>query len=160
MELEVMSSQNQGFKINDIKIFCSAHATEDTEKVKQSMLHLIPETNRTSTEITEIPIEGHAGNPITLLELVITQKRKINDSLVFLAEKIDDLDKETIAEELDNRIGEDNSLYLRFNKQEAFNEVLKLDNADNTIRLTIKFIIYKTADNLIQQVLTSHKIIK
>ena len=155
-----MSSQNKGFKINDIKIFCSAHATEDIEKVKQSMLHLIPETNRTSTEITEIPIEGHAGNPITLLELVITQKRKINDSLAFLAEKIDDLDKETIAEELENRIGEDNCLYLRFNKQEAFNEVLKLENADNSIRLVIKFIIYKTADNIIQQVLTSHKIIK
>jgi len=155
-----MSSQNQGFKINDIKIFCSAHATEDIEKVKQSMHHLIPEVHRATTEISEIPIEGHAGNPISLLEMKITQKRKINDSLIFLAEKIDDLDKETIAEELDSRIGEDNSLYLRFNKQEAFNEVLKLDNADNTIRLTIKFIIYKAADNLIQQVLTSHKIIK
>ena len=154
-----MSKQNQGFKLNDIKIFCSAHSTEDTEKVKQSMLHLIPEVHRSSVEITELPIEGHAGNPIILLEMKITQKRKINDSLAFLAEKLDDLDKETIAEELESRIGKDNCVYLRFNKQEAFNEILKLDNVDNTIRLVIKFIIYKAADNIIQQVLTSHKII-
>ena len=154
-----MSDTNQGFKINDIKIFCSSHATEDIEKVKQSMLHLIPEDHRNSVEIINIPIEGHAGNPIILLELKITQQRKINDALAFIAEKLDDIDKEIIAEELDNRIGEDNCLYLRFNKQDAYNEILKLDNMDNTIRYAIKFIIYKTADNIIQQVLTSHKII-
>jgi len=154
-----LSTKNQGFKLNDIKIFCSAHATEDIENVKQSMLHLIPEVHRNSVEITETPIEGHAGNPISLLELKITQKRKINDTLAFLAEKLDDLDKETIAEELESRIGKDNCVYLRFNKQEAFNENLKLDNEDNTIRLAIKFIIYKAAGNIIQQVLTSHKII-
>jgi RNA binding exosome subunit len=154
-----LSNKNQGFKISYIKIFCSAHATEDLEKVKQSMLHLLPEAHRNSIEISETHIEGHAGNPISLLEIKITQKRKIDDSLAFLAEKIDDLDKEIITDEIDSRIGEDNCLYLRFNKQEAFNEVLKLDNVDNTIRLSIKFIIYKAADNIIQQVLTSQNII-
>jgi len=155
-----MSSQNQGFKINDIKISCSAHATEDIEKVKQSMLHLIPEALRTSLEFTELPMDGHVGNPIIFLELKITQKRKINDSLTFLSEKLDDFAKETISEELKSRIGKDNCLYLRFNKQDAFNEILKLDNSDNTIKLVIKFIIYKADDNIIQQVLTSHKLIK
>ncbi|MFW9922405.1 MAG: RNA-binding domain-containing protein [Candidatus Thorarchaeota archaeon] len=144
-------SQISQIKIQEVNFSCSAHATEDIEKVADAMLHLIPENLREEVVIEIEKLEGHAGNQINLLEISITKSNQITEILQFLAANLDDVDKQFLYEYLDERLGEDNSLYFRVNKQEAFLEKIILDDGDNTIRIVIKFVIYKQKRSVIKE---------
>ncbi|MCK5185090.1 MAG: hypothetical protein KAQ95_12350, partial [Candidatus Heimdallarchaeota archaeon] len=74
--------------------------------------------------------------------------------------KMEDFDKEFLYRTLDTRVSKDNLMYYRVNKQDAFNEVLRLENDDNTIRVIIKFIVYKPEPNQIRNALIEYGIIK
>ena len=154
-----MSVEN-AIKINDIRITCSAHATEDLEKVKDAMLFLLPEKLRNKEEIVALEIDGHAGNPIYLLDLVVKQRRKVLEIVKYLSELLDDTDKEFLFDDLDSCFGEDNCLYLRINKQDAFNGILTFDEKDNTIKLVIKLVIYQNKPSLVENTLVEYGLIK
>lgn len=154
-----MSSEN-AIKINDIRISCSAHATEDLEKVKEAMLFFLPEKLRVTEEITDLDIIGHAGHPIHLLELVVKHRKKILETIEYLTGLLDDADKEFLFDELDSHLGEDNCLYIRANKQDALNETFTLDEKDNTIKLVIKLIVYQRKPLLIVKTLEEYGLIK
>jgi RNA binding exosome subunit len=131
-------------KLKDIKISCSVHATEDTEKVKQAMLFLLPEELRDPKEVKITPTKGHANNPIVLLDLTIRERRKVKATIDYIATNLKDYDKEYLRLNYDTRVSEEeNSLYLRFDKQEAFKESLLLGKTDNVITFVLKIIIYK-----------------
>ena len=75
-------------------------------------------------------------------------------------EEMEEFDKEFLYRTLDNRISKDNLLYFRVNKQDAFNEVLRIENEDNAIRVILKFIVYKSEPNQIRNALEEYGIIK
>ncbi len=49
---------------------------------------------------------------------------------------------------------------MRFNKQDAYNDTISLDDGDNTIQYIIKFIIYKQEPNLLKEVLQNFGLLK
>ncbi|NHJ46289.1 MAG: hypothetical protein FK733_00740 [Asgard group archaeon] len=153
-------SNTSPFKVKEITFSCSAHSTEDIEKVKQAILNLIPNELRSKVEITDLELLGHAGNIIHLLELLVKSNRNVKASLQYLSEIIADLDKEFLFEEIEDRIDEENCVYMRFNKQEAFNERIVLDDKDNTIKVVIKFIIYKSEPDQIKNALVEYGLIR
>ncbi len=155
-----MSTKTKPYKIKEISFTCSSHATEDLEKVKLAILHLIPEELQTKIEIVDTILIGHAGNKIHLLELHVKSNRDIIIALEYLAKKLTDLDKEYLFDIIDKRIDEENCVFLRFNKQDAYNEKITLDDKDNTIKLVIKFIVYKQEPNLIKDALLEFNIIR
>ena len=155
-----MSQKNSSFKLNAITFSCSSHSTEDLEKVKTALYNLIPESIRKEHEIKIQHISGHAGNPMQLLDLTIRKTRYLKATFDYLTEKIDDVDKEYLYQIAESRIGEDNWFYMRINKQDAFNNQIHLDDGDNTIRVVIKFIIYKPEPNQIINALVDYGIIK
>jgi RNA binding exosome subunit len=155
-----LSTKSQPFKLKEIIYTCSAHDTEDLEKVKQAILNLTPEELHSKFEILDTILTGHAGNTIHLLELYVKSNRDIKRTLEYLASKIDDLDKEYLFDEFDKRIGEDNCLYLRFNKQDAFKKKITLEEKDNTIKVVIKFVIYKHEPDLIKNKLIEYDILR
>ncbi|TET28929.1 MAG: hypothetical protein E3J70_08295 [Candidatus Heimdallarchaeota archaeon] len=160
MELDYLSNKNKTFRLKEITFSCSVHSTEDLKKVKTAILHLIPENLRENAETESTKMTGHAGNPIHLLELTVSKKKILNDVLAHLAKKMEEFDKEFLYRTLDNRISKDNLLYFRVNKQDAFNEVLRIENEDNAIRVIIKFIVYKSEPNQIRNALEEYGIIK
>ena len=160
MELDYLSYKNKTFRLKEITFSCSVHSTEDLKKVKTAILHLIPENIRENAEVESIKIIGHAGNPIHLLELIVSKKKILNAVLAHLAEKMEEFDKEFLYRTLDKRISKDNLLYFRVNKQDAFNEVLRIENEDNAIRVILKFIVYKSESNQIRNALEEYGIIK
>jgi RNA binding exosome subunit len=81
-------------------------------------------------------------------------------AIQFFKDKISDLDKEYLYDVIDERIDEENNVYLRFNKQDAFNNQIVLDDKDNTIKVVIKFVIYKHEPNLIKNALLEYGFIK
>lgn len=147
--------------LKDIKIECSAHATEDVDRVKQAMRTLLPENMREEElEIKVIKLRGHAGNPINLLKLSVEGRRNVKDILTHLATQMANFDKEILNQELEDRLGEENCLYLRFNKQDAYKEKITLDSGDNTIKLVVKFVIYKTEPGLLRKAIKYYGLIK
>lgn len=155
-----MSNENNTFRLRNITFSCSAHATEDVEKVKTAITHLLPEDLREKVEVENVKMTGHAGNPIHLLELTISKSRLLKSVLAHLASKMEDFDKEFLYQTLESRISKDNQLYFRVNKQDAFNEVLRIENEDNTIRVIMNFSVYKPEPNQLRNALTEYGIIK
>jgi len=155
-----LSNKNKTFRLKEITFSSSVHSTEDLEKVKTAILHLIPENLREKAEVESTKLTGHARNPMHLLELTVSKNKILNAVLAYLAEKMEEFDKEFLYRTLDSRISKDNLLYFRFNKQDAFNEVLRIENDDNTIRVIIKFIVYKSEPNQIRNALVEYGIIK
>ncbi len=101
-------STDTRYKLKEITISCSSHSTEDIDKVKQAMINLLPEIIRDKVEISEIKLRGHAGNEMFLLELAITQNKLVKNSMEYLATKIQEIDKDSLLHEVDDRIDENN----------------------------------------------------
>ena len=160
MELDSLSKENHTFRLKEITYSCSVHATEDKEKVKKAITHLLPEDLREKIEIESTKMTGHAGNPILLLELAISKNRLLKPVLAYLASKMEDFDKEYLFQTFESRISKDNQVFFRVNKQDAFNEVLRIENEDNTIRVILNFSVYKPEPNQLTNALIEYGIIK
>lgn len=120
-----------------IDIRFSVHATEDPEKVKKAVYNLFP-VNRIEELIFKKDIlKGHYGNPIILFETRIKDREIIEAFVEKLSIRLGELDKETMLRESDLFV-EKSNLYLRFDKQDAFRDELKLCKAD-PIHIRIHF---------------------
>jgi len=119
----------------DIRAF--AHATEDTEKV-QTAIHntLTTETINTIT-FEKSSLNGHHGNPITLLQTRIKDQNTIQNFIQKLSTNLTTLDKQQLSDEITQHLDKA-TLYLRIDKQAAYQNQLKLSTTD-TIHLKIHF---------------------
>jgi len=119
----------------DVSLF--AHATEDEEKVMQAVRNLFPTEHRDLITFRRQNLRGHHRNPIILFETKIKDKEIIMAFIKNLSSNLSVLDKETLLEKLGRHV-EKGSLYLRLDKQAAFQGNFKLCMAD-PIRLRIRF---------------------
>ncbi len=99
------------FHYIDLRTFC--YATEDEKRVEAALRHYLPE---------EFPIDrtenqGHHGDRIVVLSARVEradEMRVVLDSIAALSS----LDR--VVEELDERVDDNTSLFLRLDKQAAF----------------------------------------
>jgi len=119
----------------DISFF--AHATEDEDKVIEAARHLLPTAQGDNIVFDRSSLLGHHGNPITLFETKIREKDMIKAVVENLSSKLGVLDKETLLREINLHM-EKGNLYLRFDKQAAFQGRAKLGVSD-PIRVRLRF---------------------
>jgi hypothetical protein len=119
----------------DVSLF--AHATEDEEKVIQAVRNLFPTGYQDLITFRRQNLRGHHRNPIVLFETKIKDKEIIKVFIDNLSTNLPMLDKEILLEKLCQHV-EKGSLYLRLDKQAAFQGNFKLCTAD-PIRLRIRF---------------------
>jgi RNA binding exosome subunit len=119
----------------DISFF--AHATEDENKVIEAVRHLLPKAQADNIVFHKSGLRGHYGNPIALFEAKIKEKDVLEAFMENLASNLGVLDKETLLREISLHV-EKGSLYLRFDKQAAFQGAFKLGVAD-PIRVRLRF---------------------
>ncbi len=123
--------------IHNISYRTFVYGTEDEEKVMVALNHLF------SNSLPERNInEDHFGNKIIVLTDKITKKRTNKDFINFLNEQLSQEDKQIIKEELSRRMDEKGNLFLRFDKQLAYDERLKLTYSGNAIHVRIKIASY------------------
>ncbi|MCD6095441.1 MAG: exosome protein [Thermoprotei archaeon] len=123
--------------VESIHIEAFVHATESRNKVLKAMLTFIPEELRSSLKISEYKVKGHYGNPIRILRVYI---RKNSESVAkYIASLLSDDDKRILLTTLNDRIGNGNKLYLRFDKQYALLGKLKLSHSGSVIKVVISF---------------------
>lgn len=123
--------------IHNISYRTFVYGTEDEEKVMTAIGHIF------SDHLPEKTInEDYYGNEIIVLTDKITKKRTTKDIVSFLNDNLSKEDKITIKEELNRRMDEKGNLFLRFDKQLAYNENLKLTYSGDAIHVKIKIASY------------------
>jgi len=119
----------------DIGFF--AHATEDESKVLDAVRHLLPPECIEKVVLEKSSLRGHHGNPIVLFESKIKDKDIVKAVVENLASNLTALDKETLLNEIGLHL-EKGSLFIRLDKQAAFEGSFKLTTAD-PIRVRLRF---------------------
>ncbi len=119
----------------DVSFF--AHATEDEAKAIEATRNLLPTSQLENIVFNRSNLRGHHGNPITLFETKIKEKDIVKAVAENLSSNLGALDKETLLREINLHV-EKGSLYLRFDKQAAFQGTFKLGVAD-PIRVRLRF---------------------
>jgi RNA binding exosome subunit len=119
----------------DVSLF--AHATEDEDKVMQAVQNLFPTEYLDSITFKRQNLWGHHKNPIVLFETRIKEKEIIQVFVENLSSNLSTVDKQNLLDEIGRHV-EKGSLYLRLDKQAAFQGSFKLCIAD-PIRVRIRF---------------------
>jgi len=119
----------------DISFF--AHATEDENKVIRAVRHLLPTAQIENIIFKKSSLRGHHGNPITLFEAKLKEKETMKAVVENFASGLSLLDKESLLREVELHV-EKGNLYLRFDKQAAFQGKFKLGVSD-PIRVRLRF---------------------
>jgi len=119
----------------DLSFF--AHATEDENKVIEAVRKLLPALQFDNLVFKKSSLRGHHNNPITLFEAKIKEKETVKMIVDNLAFGLNLLDKEKLLREVELHV-EKGNLYLRFDKQKAFQGQFKLDVSD-PIRFRLRF---------------------
>ncbi|MDG5778107.1 RNA-binding protein [Haloarculaceae archaeon H-GB2-1] len=99
------------FHYVDLRAFC--YATEDEKRVEQALRTYLPD----DYPIERTTSEGHYGDRIVVLSARVENADDVRHVLA----RVSDLDDiETVLEELDHRLDDNNAFYLTLDKQAAF----------------------------------------
>jgi RNA binding exosome subunit len=111
----------------DVRVF--AHATEDLDKVLAAVQNVLPQGLASTVAFKKTALTGHHGNPITLFETRI-KNRKVTQALFEkLASSLNMADKEALSCEISQHL-EKGNLYIRLDKQCSYMGELRLGQAD------------------------------
>jgi RNA binding exosome subunit len=100
------------FHYIDLRAFC--YATEDEKRVEGALRTFLPE----DVDLDRATSEGHHGDRIVVLSARVERADEMRHVLARLSE-IDEA--ATLVAELDERVDDNTSLFLRLDKQAAFN---------------------------------------
>jgi len=106
---------------NSIKIKVFIKEGEDEEKVKQSLLSLIP-FNIEESQISKKVATAFNESKITIYEVLLEKDKHIKDFLDNLIAKLDDEIKERILQQAESRLDKEGNFFLRFKKDKYMNE--------------------------------------
>jgi RNA binding exosome subunit len=119
----------------EIRVF--AHATEDLDKVMTASRNVLPTESRSNVVFKKESLTGHHGNPITMLDARITDRKLAKAVLEELSSRLSIMDKESLNREILQHL-ENGNLYVRLDKQSAYLNEIRLSTAD-PIRLRMHF---------------------
>lgn len=124
--------------IHYIRLRTFSYTTEVRDRVEKALSFFLFEDDEIKTE----QIEGNFGNQYWLLKSKIERSQKIRKLVSYIRENLSDKKIRKIKKELDERINEECSFYLRFDKQKAYKNTLKLTTKGNSIVLRFKVKAY------------------
>jgi len=105
------------FHYVDLRTFC--YATEDEKRVERALRTFLPE----EYPIDRAENEGHHGDRI----VVLSARLENADDVRYVLGRLTDLGAiDRVTDELDERIDDNTSLFLRLDKQAAFNGGVEL----------------------------------
>jgi RNA binding exosome subunit len=116
-----------------------AHATEDIQKVEQATSFLVGLISHAQANLTRQYMKGHYGNTITTVSVKLAGKALLPNALQAVIGKLSESDKQFLDRDIESCVDKEGSLYLRFDKQEAFLGRVKSYQGD-PIRMKLKFV--------------------
>lgn len=125
--------------VTEISMEVFSHATEESTRVLKALFSLIPPNCRTKVEVKEEAVRGYFKNPIIVFRAKLSRRQEAEDMFQFLAREVPDDDKDRLGKEIGRRIDDSGKLFLRFDKQAAYNGTMSLRQDDDTIKLVLRF---------------------
>ena len=116
--------------IHNIKFRAFVYENESIEDITQAILNILPEA-----EIESEEAEGLTENRIIILSGTLSKKRYTKTFFNTLIENVD-LDKFT--NDLERKMDDKGNLFLRFDKNDAYDEKLTILESGDAIHLKIK----------------------
>jgi hypothetical protein len=105
------------FHYIDLRTFC--YATEDEKRVEEAIRAFLPE----EFDLDRMENTGHHGDRIVVLSARVENADAMRHILDRLAE-LDDIDR--VMDELDERVDDNCSFFMRLDKQAAFQDEIRL----------------------------------
>lgn len=130
-----------------IKARVMIYATEDRERVTKMFSELVG-----TDEYKEDLVEGELGNITVILEATLTKQKEFDH----LFGKFELEDVEWILTEVEDRIDEECTFYLRLDKQEAMSESYVIGSGGDVISLTCKVASYPAKRELAIDILKEY----
>jgi hypothetical protein len=141
-----MSLKNTPFLSAHLSVI--AHATEDIGKVEKATKFLLQLISRAETNLTRQYARGHHGNVIATISAKLAGKALDANALQVIARKLSESEKQFLKNDIERCVDEEGSLYLRFDKQEAFLGSVTLCQGD-PIRMKLKFAFGYDSDRIV-----------
>lgn len=125
------------YVVSNLVLSVFAHSTEDLGKVRQAALNVLPPQLREKALIEEQVVQGHYGNPITLVTVRLKDKRDEAQAFKHVLCSLNSTDRSLFTATLHRRVGSKNSvIYLRLSKQDALSGSVVLMDGDDVIKVS------------------------
>jgi len=122
-----------------IRVSTFAHATEDPEKVLEAMGIFFPEdVPSEDIEFEILETEGYFGNPIKVINAELKRSKSVKKMLEHLKELLNEENKEYLLENLEEKVDETGTFFIRFNKQKAYLGEVAIGEGEDVIQVKIK----------------------
>jgi RNA binding exosome subunit len=122
-----------------VRITTFIQATEDEDKVLEAIGTFIPDEIDDDDVLFDVEeTKGFFGNPIKVVNVEIKRSRAVRAFLNHFRELLSEEDRRYILENLEEKVDEEGTLYVRFNKQKAYLGEPEIDEGGDTIQVRIK----------------------
>ncbi len=128
-----------------IALRTTAQATEDPLKVRSVLdLFLSPqkEEKDSSDIVHETVAEGYHGNPIIVMEAEVKKKKDCQYIIDYIRHNLGATGIDRLINELPRRVDDDCNLFIRFDKQEAYQGRLVITSSSDAVHLRMKIEVY------------------
>ncbi|RLI32039.1 hypothetical protein DRO51_02685 [Candidatus Bathyarchaeota archaeon] len=126
--------------VASVEIRVISHATENIEKVLESLKNVLTEEVYKDVNFSEEKLEGHHGNPIILIKTKIYSKSYARKIIRNIFSRLEDFDRNLLLKRVEDNVDEDGNFYLRLDKQAAYSGMFRISNSD-PIHLKIKLAV-------------------
>ncbi|WP_297480142.1 RNA-binding protein [Thermococcus sp.] len=122
-----------------VRLTTFIHATEDEDKVLEAIAIFIPEEIDEDDVLFDVEeTTGFFGNPIKVVNVEIKRSKAVRTFLKNFKELLSEEDKKYILGNLDEKVDDEGTLYIRFNKQKAYLGEAKVDEGADVVQVRIK----------------------
>ena len=127
-----------------VKASVFSHATEDEAKVEKALKNaILSEGGKMSSR----RLSGYYKDPINIMTVKVTRSRDASQVLKATIQALSSLDRLRVLDEIEDRTDDAGNLYIRLDKQKAFQGVLTFKDAD-PIRIKFSFKIPHGLDSV------------
>ncbi len=130
--------------IHHIILRVIAHATEDVSRVREALDFFLSGAGvrEGSKLIEELQAEGHHGNPITILSVQLKRKADCLGFARFVHERLSEEERAWLRKEMPEKLDDNQVFHLRFDKQAAYLQQVKLTDSSDAITAKVKIETY------------------
>ena len=126
-------------RAHHVRLTTFIQATEDEDKVLDAIATFIPEEIDEDDIIFDIDeTKGFFGNPIKVVNVEIKRSKAVRTFLEHFKELLSEEDRRYIIENLNEKVDDEGTLYVRFNKQRAYLGEAEIDEGADVVQVRVK----------------------
>jgi RNA binding exosome subunit len=126
-------------KAHHVRLTTFIQATEDEDKILDAIATFIPEEIDEEDVIFDVEeTRGFFGNPIKVVNVEIKRSKAVRTFLRHFKELLSEGDRRYLLDNLDEKVDEEGTFYIRFNKQKAYLGEAEVEEGPDVIQVRIK----------------------